>query len=121
MPRHRLARPHQNRFNSTLVRLKEKIAHKQVVSKLRFQFHTGSIKSGDRLGEDSDLNAAFQFHTGSIKSETTNAPPHRTDRFQFHTGSIKRDRKRKENSTETEFQFHTGSIKRLSPHPRKRL
>ena len=36
---------------------------------MQFQFHTGSIKSREAIGNRRFFYTMFQFHTGSIKSE----------------------------------------------------
>ena len=55
---------------------------------MKFQFHTGSIKSEqDFFLEESE--GSFQFHTGSIKRRPWWQLLRQIALFQFHTGSIK--------------------------------
>ena len=54
------------RFNSILVRLKVAVPVATTLEIVRFQFHTGSIKSED-IPKFSLADIEFQFHTGSIK------------------------------------------------------
>ena len=55
-----------------------------------FRFHTGSIKSADRVRARREARRAFRFHTGSIKSNLLQICPFHLEEFRFHTGSIKR-------------------------------
>ena len=80
-------------FNSIVVRLKESMSRGGLAERPMFQFHSGSIKSGDLLWRDADA-FKFQFHSGSIKRATISIMPGIHIMFQFHSGSIKRARKR---------------------------
>ena len=98
-------------FNSILVRLKDPSTSSTNSTSLKFQFHTGSIKSAESR-ESARIHLRFQFHTGSIKRKSVSlilqqtvpsfnsilvrlkdwVEDRRTDdygQFQFHTGSIK--------------------------------
>ena len=66
---------------------------KEKMLKVLFQFHTGSIKRGQRRNL-CDSVPKFQFHTGSIKSSPNRLFENTSPMFQFHTGSIKRLPKR---------------------------
>ena len=55
---------------------------------MRFQFHSGSIKS-PKIGTFIVVIAQFQFHSGSIKREYGDDGLRATRVFQFHSGSIK--------------------------------
>ena len=56
----------------------------------KFQFHSGSIKSGEFQNRERGMGR-FQFHSGSIKSGAGRAARSIARSFQFHSGSIKRE------------------------------
>ena len=56
-------------FNTILVRLKVWFKSAGYSPKPLFQYHTGSIKSGQGERQVYLQNQAFQYHTGSIKRE----------------------------------------------------
>ena len=100
-------------FNSILVRLKaggQSLRQKPLVV---FQFHTGSIKSGDwTLGTTSEIR--FQFHTGSIKRRADIAL---VGGWYYSFNSILVRLKvwigGDTCASQMAFQFHTGSIKSI--------
>jgi len=54
-------------FNSTMVRLKQSRLVEHIKVSKMFQFHNGSIKTGQ--AEEIELyKGGFQFHNGSIKT-----------------------------------------------------
>ena len=77
---------------------------------LRFQFHTGSIKSARAPAIVSPI-VTFQFHTGSIKSvsHAWSRPPQNS--FNSILVRLKVQSKGYTILGTTQFQFHTGSIK----------
>ena len=75
-------------FNSTMVRLKENATALPASTLNAFQFHNGSIKSHDGIGQWYQ-KAEFQFHNGSIKSPAIPFTNIIHFEFQFHNGSIK--------------------------------
>ena len=76
-------------FNSTLVQLKEWIDFFKSADRTKFQFHIGSIKSWTFRHFPMSVKRWFQFHIGSIKSVLIFSFKTRAFRFQFHIGSIK--------------------------------
>ncbi len=109
-----------------------------MVSQHRFQFHTGSIKSGPLQiqpeGPQRSFNSIlvrlkarliglFRFAYDRfnsilvrLKDGAIRAPGRSDGWFQFHTGSIKSGSGMRCLRGKVPFQFHTGSIKRLHPH-----
>ena len=78
----------------------------------KFQFHTGSIKSGIITLEP--IPEPFQFHTGSIKrsSELNLTLEALMNGFNSILVRLKVKRDQTVKGYSVEFQFHTGSIKR---------
>ena len=77
------------RFDSILVRLKgEKMNGEQTV-KIKFRFHTGSIKSNKERNNEVLFRRCFDSILVRLKEADTDALRVALQAFRFHTGSIK--------------------------------
>ena len=104
---------------------------------IKFQFHTGSIKSQYQHSDQSDSRQSFNSILVRLKAHNAYAyvfyggfnsilvrlkvvfvkySPWIASAFQFHTGSIKSHLNYSQVSAFSEFQFHTGSIKSHRKH-----
>ena len=85
----RIAPSCSSRFDSKLVRLKEKLSI--FVLSLIFGFDSKLVRLKDNAGDSFPrITDKFRFQTGSIKSFTFHIKEYRKIRFRFQTGSIKR-------------------------------
>ena len=99
-----------NRFNSTVVRLKASESKKTTAMTYMFQFHSGSIKSTQN-NRNQGHNPRFQFHSGSIKSKMVLHINQQASSFNSTVVRLKAIKQATIYSSAKRFQFHSGSIK----------
>ena len=100
-------------FNSIVVRLKVVRQSRKWDGSVRFQFHSGSIKSIARVVYGDD-GVVFQFHSGSIKSKEARVKRITGASFNSIVVRLKADCHWPMLDRYPMFQFHSGSIKRVS-------
>ncbi len=128
--------PYVNRssFNSIVVRLRLALRKRKIVRKIKFQFHSGAIKTMflyavrltacsfnsivvrlrhcflSLLGKE---NTSFNSIVVRLRHAKTLKAQEQAKQFQFHSGAIKTHRRCINRCIAVVFQFHSGAIKTI--------